>query len=127
MPDDNEILEARRLRARTQRRLGFAGIGIITLYLITPMLIGAFGGASRGELWDPYTGQRWQPQAETDAACYDEARRLIAEAATLEKLTRTWDQPVREWQAKCRKGHPDLYKLVTDTRGELIARGKKRR
>lgn len=126
MPDDNEILEARRLRARTQRRLGFAGIGIVTLYLIVPMLIGAFCGASRGELWDPYTGQRWEPEAETDAACYDEARRLIAEAATLDKLTRKWDAPVREWQTKCRGKHHDLYKLVTDTRNELIARGKKR-
>lgn len=120
-------LEARIRRARVQRRTGYAIIGAVTLYLIIPMLIGAFGGASRGELWDPYTGQRWRQRSETDVACYDEARRLIAAAPDLDKLTRKWDEPAREWQTKCREEHPDLYKIIVDTRAELIARGKKKR
>lgn len=124
MADETPDLEGQIKRARKLRRTGYAIIGIATLYLIIPMLVGAISGAANGHLWDPYTGQHFSEQAGGEEVCYVDARRLLQEAGELSKLTRSWDEPVREWQAKCRKNHPDLYQLLMDTRTDLLKRGK---
>lgn len=112
-------LETQIRRARIQRRAGYAFFGSLTLYLIIPMLIGAFSGAASGEIWDPYTHEPLSDQESTARWCFDEASRLIQEAGRLPKLTRKWDEPAKQWTGKCQKDHPELHQVLAQTRQDL--------
>lgn len=104
-------------RARTIRRVGYAVLGLACAYLAIPMLVSALIGLSDGDIWDPYTGERY------DAApdCYKQARDLLERSEELDELESTWNEPAREWAAKCRDEHPDLNRLINDRREELKA------
>lgn len=117
-------LDAQISSARKKRRAGYAFFGIITLYLIIPMLVGAFGGASAGKIYDPYTGEPLSEKESVARWCFDEASRLIQEAGRLDRLARTWDEPARQWTAKCRAEHAELHQVMVETRSQLQARGK---
>lgn len=119
-------IDAEIARARGLRRAGGAFLGVVALYLCIPMLVGAFSGAWGGEIYDPFTGDPVEGDAEP-TSCHAEASRLMEESYTLDTLRRRWDEPYRAWQVKCRQQHPDLYKLLNDRRADLVAADKKKR
>ena len=117
-------LDAQIRRAKILRRSGYAFFGILTAYLTVPMLIGAFGGVASGQIWDPYSNERLSDQASAARWCYDESGRLLQEAGRLDTINRKWDEPAKQWTAKCREDHPDLHQVLTQTRADLRSRKK---
>lgn len=122
-----ERLDAEIAKARKLRRAGGIFLGICALYLCVPMLIGAYGGAWRGDIWDPYTGEPVPRHSEQTVHCFEDARRLIGEAHGAKKLQRSWDKQVGAWRVKCRKDHPELAQLLGETRAGLLELAKKKR
>lgn len=120
-------LEEEIAKARKLRRLGYAVFGTLTLYLAIPMLFGAISGAMSGEIWDPYTDEHLSTQQSTARWCYEESSRLIQQAGTMNSLTRRWEEPARQWTAKCREKHPDLHQVLMQTRRSIKAGDKKER
>lgn len=118
-------LDAQISAARTKRRIGYAILGALTAYLSIPMLIGSIGGVARGEIYDPYTGEHLDAQASAARWCFDESSRLFQEAGKLESINRRWEEPAKQWIAKCRDEHPELLQVMMQTRDDLRKRGKK--
>lgn len=120
-PDRQDDAETRKVDERTTtivRRIGyvlFMGGGLL---LFIPMLVGVAVGISEGEVWDPFTEERVDPEAGA-ADCEEDARHLIAEAGQLDSFESAWDERHSAWVDKCRDDHPELYDLLRDSRRDL--------
>ncbi len=101
-------------RTKTMRRTGYALLALATIALTVPMMIGAFGGASRGEIYDPYSGKRYEDPEKT---CMEDAERLVKSAG--EVRSPSWEDPYRSWKARCAETHPGVHQLLEHTRAKL--------
>lgn len=117
-------LDAQIAKARTRRRIGYAIFLAGALYLSVPMLIASFGGVASGQIWDPYTGEHLSTAESQARWCYDESSRLLQDAGRRERIQRQWEEPAKQWIAKCSKAHPDLHQVIVATRTDLRQRGK---
>lgn len=103
----------------------FGHVFFITLAMVVfiPILIGVGQGISSKQVWDPYNGElvySGDGVLSTAASdCVERAGRLLSEGAQLQALERSWAEPQREWQMRCRKEHPDLSQLLSRTRDRL--------
>jgi hypothetical protein len=125
-PEDmtpEELEEARRA-ARIKRRTGFAFAFVAMLGISVPMMIGAFGGVQRGEVYDPYTGELLQKEAKSTDPCLSDAEELIVQSGQLDGLDPVWDDRATDWFRRCRAGHEDVYLMLNDTRRKLRERSK---
>ena len=120
-------LEEQIAKARKLRRALYAFFGILTLYVSVPMLVGALSGIATGDIYDPYTGEHLSTQKSDARWCFEEASRLMQQAGTMEKLNRRWEEPARQWTAKCRDSHPELHQALVETRRNLKSAAKKKR
>lgn len=111
-------------KAKILRRTGYVIFGSLALYIAVPMVIGAVSGLMSGDIWDPYTGQHLSERQSAERWCFDEASRLMQQAGTMDKLSRKWDEPARQWRAKCRDAHPDLHQALVETRSDLKRKPK---
>ncbi len=116
-PDDSEMTEHPEYKRVTRlvQRIGLLLLGVTSLFVFLPMILGVADGISNDRVWDPVTGQ---PVLESKP-CVDEARRLFAQAGTLKTLVPSWAEPYREWKVKCGSEHKSLHEALTRTRDEL--------
>lgn len=118
-PEDDPVYQRTR---QLVLRVGNVFFILVAMGLFLPMLVGVGQGIADKKVWDPYTGKPVYGQAEEHGACVEEARLLLMEAGRHERLVRTWAEPYREWQTRCRKKHPRLYEALSHTRDELRRR-----
>lgn len=112
--DPTEHPEYKRV-TRLVQRIGLVVLGVISLLVFLPMILGVASGISNDRVWDPFTDQ---PVLQ-EKPCVDEARRLLAASGQMKSLLPSWAEPYREWKVKCGKDHKALHEALTRTRDEL--------
>ncbi len=115
-PVDDPVYQKTRRKVIRFGNVLFAAIGF---GIFVPMLIGVGQGISSQEVWDPYTGEPVYAKDGDAADCVERGRRLLLGAGSLTSLERSWAEPHREWQMRCRAAHPELSDALQRTRDEL--------
>ena len=117
-PDNNEEAPPENPeKQRTKdlvRRAGYVVFigGGFTMFVM--MMVGVVDGLQRNRAWNPYTGLPYQK-----GQCLRQARELMLDAGKLERLTPPWVGRYREWVARCKDEHGELYELLNETHSRL--------
>ena len=105
---------------RNVLRFGNVAVAVVGLAIFLPLIVGVAQGISSQQVWDPYTGAPiYPPEGVARSECVERARLLLLEAGNLSSLKRSWAEPQREWQMRCRARHPDLSEALQSTRDAL--------
>lgn len=115
-PVDDPIYQKTR---RNILRVGNVLFAVIGFGIFVPMLIGVWQGISTKQVWDPYTNEPVYAAEGGEADCVERGRKLLLSAGKLSSLERSWAEPHREWQMRCRATHLELSDALQKTRDEL--------
>lgn len=107
---------------KTRRRVIRVGTIIFTLIgfgIFVPMLLGVWKGITSERVWDPYTNVPVYAGDNDGDDCVERGRKLLVSAGQIGALERSWAEPHREWQMRCREAHLELSDALQKTRDEL--------
>lgn len=114
--DEPEVSPEKRRTKKYARRAGYIVFigGGFAIFVMS--LVGVVRGIRNDRAWNPYTGLRQQ-----EGACLERARRLVEDSTDRRAPTPEWVGRYRDWQVRCKEGHPELYELLEATRRRLQA------
>ena len=100
------------------RRVGYFFLFASGFIIFVPMVIGAIQGVRYDQITDPLTGVQVTAE-EHDLDCFNEAGNLVYLAGELTELSSSWEQRQRRWVTRCQEEHPELYRVVNQSRERL--------
>lgn len=110
-PVDDPVYQETR---RTVLRVGNILFAVLGFSIFIPMLVGVGQGISERKVWDPYTDEPVYAAPDGEMDCVERGRKLL-QAGQLTELERSWAEPYREWQMRCRDKHLDLSEALDRT------------
>jgi hypothetical protein len=115
---DAEAKQRRERTVRIARRIGyvlFLGGG---LALFVTLVVGVVQGISTNKVWDPYTSEPYY-----GAECLEDARHLIEDASTYERVVPPWENRYHRWVSRCKKRHPSVFQMLKQSRESIRRSG----